>query len=120
MKLKIQEIQSILGSTIYGKELPTRTSYQFSRLAKMLAPEIANFDTERQKLIVKFNGVLTEDKTKFVFAPEDGPKFTAAITELLTTEVEVPFEPLPLTAFGDVKLTPNDLSLIEPLIASEV
>jgi hypothetical protein len=120
MKLKIQEIQSILGSTIYDKVFPTKTSYQISRLAKVLIAEMATFDTERQKLIEKFNGVLNDDKTQFVFSPEDGPGFTAAMTELLTTEIEVPFEPLPLAAFGDVKLTPNDLSQIEPLIIPEV
>ena len=117
MKLKIQDMQNILAANIYDKPFPTKTSYQIARLAKTLSAETATFEAEKQKLIEKHSGVLNEDKTQYVFSTENGPGFSKDMTDLLNSEVEVSFEPLPLEAFGDVKLTPNDLSFLSSIVA---
>ena len=116
MKLKIQQIQGILSANIYDKPFPARASFSLARLAKTLTAELTIFDTERQKLIEKHNGTLNEDQTQYIFSGDDSTAFAKDMTELLETEIEVSFEPMSIEALGDVTLSPNDLTLIDPLL----
>ena len=58
MQLSLLQAQAMIGtpqfpgSPIFGmKNLPTKISYRFTKLAKKIQNEFKDFDEERQKLI---------------------------------------------------------------------
>lgn len=119
MKIKLSDMQGILGSSIYNKALPVKTSFALSRLVKKLSSELQTFEDERQKLIEKYEGKISEDGSQYTFTPENMKEFSKEVSDLLACEIDVAFEPLTLESFGNVDLTPNDLLMIAPLMKDE-
>ena len=117
MQLTLQQAQVISNSPIFGKELPVQVAYKFSKLGKALMEELKLVEDQRMKMIQKYDGVLSEDKTQFSFTPENGEAFQKEMMELLTLPIEVPFQPLPVEKLGNVSLTPNELLALEPILA---
>jgi hypothetical protein len=119
MKLTISQAQGITTSVIFTKDLPVALSFKLAKLGKAITEELKVMEEQRQKLIAKYNGVLTEDRSQFAFEGENAIGFNRDMAIIYATEFEVVFEPVSISSFGDTSLTPNDLALLDPLILPE-
>ena len=117
MQLTLQQAQTIANNPIFGKELPIQVAYKFSKLGKTLMEELKLVEDQRMKLIQKYEGALSEDKTQFSFTPENGEAFQKEMIELLSLPIEVSFQPISVENLGNVTLTPNELLALEPILA---
>jgi hypothetical protein len=100
--------------------LRTDVSFKFAKLAKSLAPDLAIFDEERQKLIEECGGELNEAGTRWAFAVEKAPAFNAGMKALGEVTCEIgPHWPMKLSSLGAVELSPSELMQLEPLFDIE-
>lgn len=118
MKISIEQARVIMQSAIFGEKLPAATSFRFARLGKTLVQEMETFNAERVKLIDRCGGVLNEDGTQYTFSPENAPTFQDGFKSLVSVEIDIGDAfPIPVKDLGEASFSPNDLALIEPLLA---
>ena len=117
MQITLSQAQQILASPIFGKLLPVKVSFKFTKLAKVINEEMKLVDIERAKLIESCNGVLSEDKAQFTFTGEDGARFQGSMNALMENTVDIgPNFPMPIETLGEVvDLTPLELLPLEVL-----
>ena len=116
MKVKISDMQGVLTSSIFNKSLPVKTSYALAKIGKLFSEELKTFEEQRMKIIQDHNGKLTEDGSKYEFTDEERDVVDKAINELWNLEVEVAMDPISIAGFGSTELSPNDLSLLSPIL----
>ena len=101
--------------------LPIKAAYSVSKMIRLIGPELADFNAQRNALILEL-GEKDEDSGNTSISP-DMPafeEFAAKVKELIGVSVELPgVTPLTLSAFGDADLTPETLLQLGPFVVEE-
>jgi hypothetical protein len=109
MKVKLLEIYSSVSvmNKLLDAELPASVAFQLTKLLKNLNDEIKVIEEQRVKLVSKHGettenqGVTVSETNKEAFLKEFG--------ELLDTEIELNWTPVPVSKFDSVNMSANDL-----------
>ena len=94
-------------------------AFKIARLARELDKEMTTFNEERQKLFQKYgekdeNGELVIDENNIIkFPPENIDLINEELNSLLSTEVEVNADKLPVNEVDQFELTPQQMMNIE-------
>lgn len=115
MKLTIAQIKNAepVVAKLLNVELPIKVSYRFTRIVKAFAEELKYFEDSRMKLFDKY-GEDQEDGTRKI-KDEYQQQFFADLTSILNEEVDFKFDhKIDINLLEDVKLTPIELSSLEP------
>lgn len=128
MKIKLADIKKLVeyrpaegGEGVLGKlvrqNLPATAAFKLMKLTKAIETEYQTAEQARVKLVEKYGEKVKKDdgtEALEVLKPRTGD-FLKELTALLETEVEIPFEPLPITTLDGVNITAVEAMLIEPL-----
>lgn len=94
-------------------------AFKIARLARELDKEMTTFNEERQKLFQKYgekdeNGELVIDENNIIkFPSENIDLINEELNSLLSTEVEVNADKLPVNEVDQFELTPQQMMNIE-------
>jgi hypothetical protein len=122
MKVTLAEIKALeIPLTAFLKEkLPLKASYRLSKVLKQISSELADLESERQKLIREYGDV---DETNNEIAIKDEAKliqFRIEFTELLKEEIELNYDPISLSELGDnIQLTLADMTYLSVLFKDD-
>ena len=89
--------------------LPIKTAYTIGKMLRLIAPESAAFNKQRNDLILEL-GEKDEGADTVTIKPNTPAwtEFTEKLQELIAVEVELAgVKPILLSAFGTAELTPN-------------
>lgn len=114
MKVTLETIYVSQNSLtkLINLDLPITTAYKFSRLVKKIREELATFEESRVALVKKYGN--KEDTSGTVRVSLDATEeFSNELKKLLEVEIEVDFEPIPLSDLGDIKMSAVDISNLE-------
>ena len=123
MKVTIYDIVS--ANSIFNKilkyEFTGKQSFVISRLLRVLNAELEQFNTTREILIKKYaefdeNGKIKTTDGYIKISENKKDAFQSEINELLQTEVELNITCIPIEWFDDIKLTPQEIMLLEPFL----
>jgi hypothetical protein len=118
IKIKFYELEYILPSlkTILDKELPIKTSYLLTKLSKQINEEYKFFNDKRMELINKYakrddsGKVITNNENRSILIQEEYiEECQIKINELYDIEMDIEFESLSISIFGDISISPKDL-----------
>jgi len=124
--LRSDPFKASLSKLVNSTELEPKTAYRVMRLAKDIETKLRESQVEWVKLLgkyVKTEGTqwkLNEDKTDFDYL--DGVDKDAAKKEImgfLTKTTEISRDKIGLEALSAAKLSPVDLSTLEPIISTD-
>ena len=102
-------------SKIITHDMPIRTAFSMSRMAKTINDEYTEVEAQRVKLIQKFGEKADDEKMQV--KPDKYADFAKEFNELLGEEVEVEINQISLNQLPeDLKLTPQDAAIIDFLI----
>lgn len=100
-------------------DLPIKIAFRLAKLAKTIEPELNNLEQQRVSLIKRL-GTVSEGGNIQVQADKI-MEFNKEFNSLLTENVSINFEPIPLSLFGnDLKLSALDLSRIDIFIKNDL
>ena len=129
MKITINEIKGMeLGlNTVMGMGLPPKTSYWFKRLMCRVVSEMKAFEKKREALSVKYatkdkdgkpmlKKVKKGEQAEYDVSKEDMVKLRKEFDELLQKEIEIPFQPIKIEAFGNTYPKPDMLYQLGKLV----
>lgn len=116
MKFALGEIRNMKDPLIglLDKPLPVKAAWNLNKLVKAFDKELSDIEEFRVGLIKKL-GQTGEDGN--IKVPDDKMKdFVDGFNELLSQEVDVEFEPLPIDALGaDATISAKDMMALEKL-----
>ena len=129
MKITINEIKGMeLGlNTVMGMGLPPKTSYWFKRLMEKIVSLLIEFEKKKQAIFIKYakkdkdgkpilKKVKKGEQAEYDVSKENMVKLRNEFDELINKEFEIPFTPIKLEAFGDIKIRPDTLYKLGKLI----
>ena len=111
MKLKLSEIvnaQEQIKKLVETK-LPVKVSFKINKLIVSIQPDLKIFEDKRNELVKEYGGVPDEAGMIKVTDPEKLKVFMEKVSELVSIEVEIDFEPIKIQELGDIVLAPKDL-----------
>jgi hypothetical protein len=100
---------------IFDCQLPIKTSLKIHKLNKILSEEFKIIEETRNELVKKY-GEQLEDGASWKVKEENVDKFMGEFAELLKEETDINFEKIPVELLDNVKLSANELSLLENFI----
>jgi len=108
-------------------QLPVKTAYWLNRVLKGVNKEFQELEEARKKLIEKYvsrdergEPKLNEAKTEYEFEPEKRVEFEKEFAELGKEEIEIDIYKFNLDQFGDLKIAPAMMPVLERFIADAV
>ena len=110
MKITLAEVKSLesILSKIFNKEVNIKIAYRLGSLLKKLNEEMLLLEENRVKLIKKYG--IEDEKTKQIqVAPGKTDDFYKEFNELLSLQIEIDFEPIPLKDFGEILISASDI-----------
>jgi len=121
------KISDLLNSTetlqkLAQKDFKAKLAWSIARLLKAAEAEIQGFNEARMNLIKKYgekdeNGELVTDENGNCKITADGTNaFSAELSELIETEVEINANKIKIDLFEDLEFTPSDMAVLEPFI----
>ena len=120
MNVSLNDLQKgfISLSKLAGQDLPIKSSYWLSRLAKAAEAEMKTLEDARIKLVKRLG---EDDGAGNYSIPADAMEaFTAEMAELLDVSVELPGDKIKLDSLGDsVRLSAIDLINLDWLFTAE-
>lgn len=124
MTLTLNDILNITPvlRKLAGQPFPGKMVFRIAKLIKACENELACFEEARKGVIDRYGARkddgeldITEDN-QIRIQPEKIEDCNREMMELLSNEVEMDFEPLPLSCFDNVELTPNEVIMLEKII----
>lgn len=126
MTVSIYDI--ISASPIFTKilqhEFTGKQSFMISRVLRALNTETKSFNKIREEVLKKY--VETDDAGEMIISEgnvkiREGEMeaFQKEINELLYAELDVDVKPIPVDWLDDVKLTPQEMIVLEPFVSME-
>ncbi len=100
---------------IIGQDIDITQSFKLAKMVRTLNEHYKDYDDQRVSLVRKLG---EKDEVTGNFEVKDSAKkaeFVSEMEKLLAIEVELAFEPLSLTDFEGVKLSPSDALGLEKL-----
>jgi len=110
LKITLAEVKSLesILSKIFNKEVNIKIAYRLGSLLKKLNEEMLLLEENRVKLIKKYG--IEDEKTKQIqVAPGKTDDFYKEFNELLSLQIEIDFEPIPLKDFGEILISASDI-----------
>lgn len=126
MTVSIYDI--ISASPIFTKilqhEFTGKQSFMISRVLRALNTETKSFNKIREEVLKKY--AETDDVGEMIVSEgnvkiRDGEmeSFQKEINELLYAELDIDVKPIPVDWLDDVKLTPQEMLILEPFVSME-
>ena len=111
MKLSLGEIYGLTRNLqkITCKELPIKTSFSIYRFLKKSSIELEVLENSRVRLIDKYVDKEPLEGEEKVVPKDKVSEFNEEFSSLLKEEIDIDFEPIPLSDFGDVSISADDL-----------
>ena len=111
--IKLIQIKSVENSLVklLSTDLPIKTAYRLSKLAKSIKKELEHIEEFRVNLVKKHGTV--DDKGNTNVTPENLPAFNKDYSDLMNTECQVSFFEIKIHELGDAKLSALDILNIE-------
>ena len=122
MKLTVQEILSMRNSLVklLQKEIPIKTAFRLSRIAKTLQKELEVFEEQRSKLVEKYGEKNEETGTISVNDKEKQDEFTKEINLILEEVIKMDISPIKTEDIGnDVKISTTDIMTLEKILSQK-
>lgn len=118
--LQILSAETILNKLV-SEEFNGKQSFIIYKTLKAVNKEIEDFNEARQKLIYKYakkdeNGELIVVDDSVSFNGEEAKIFQEEIQDLLTAEVEIICNKIPVDWLEKIQLTPQEIFSIEAFI----
>lgn len=118
----------ISASPIFTKilqhEFTGKQSFMISRVLRALNTETKSFNKIREEVLKKY--AETDDAGEMIVSEgnvkiRDGEMeaFQKEINELLYAELDIDVKPIPVDWLDDVKLTPQEMIILEPFVSME-
>jgi septum formation topological specificity factor MinE len=121
--LRSEPFKTSIQKLINAPGLETKVAYNVVRLAKEVEKTLIELQKEWIQLVGKYvetdgsQWKLNEEKTDFAYlAGVDVEDAKKAIMEYMGTKAEISREPLKLEDLGPARLTPADISVLEPFL----
>lgn len=121
IKLELLELRAIMEglNTIMTDHLPIKASYWVSKLAKKIDKEFGHSEEARMLLVKKYgeldeNGNLISKGSQYNI--KDRLAFDKEFNDLMKTEIDLDFNKIPLSLFGDADVTPASLLALDKFI----
>lgn len=117
--IELNNITNSLDVLINEKEIHIKISYKLSKLYKKLIEELEQYEKNRMKLINKYGNkdldgnLIVKDN---IVELSDIQKFQFEFNELNNIEIEISFEQIDIQDFGDIKIAPKHLIVLDKLI----
>ena len=109
---------------ILQHEFTGKQSFMISRVLRALNTETESFNKTREEVLKKY--AETDDAGEMIVSEgnvkiRDGEMetFQKEINELLYAELDVDVKPIPVDWLDDVKLTPQEMIVLEPFVSME-
>lgn len=109
---QLKQAEVCLGK-IANSSMSVQMGYRFLKLLKTVDIEMKSLEEQRTKLVHKYG---EEKDGSFQVKKENMKNFMDDMKELMSIEVEVPFDPVPLSTFENIQMTPVEIASIEPFI----
>lgn len=124
IKITMNELLNVIPvlRELSNKPFKGATTFKIARLMRELDKETTLFDESRRKLAEKY-GIRKEDGSFDVM--EDGTiklqedkiqECNEEMMNLLTTEIEINADKIPVEAFNDIEISPSQAIIIDALI----
>lgn len=121
------KIANLLNSTdtlqkLSQKDFKAKLAWSIARLLKAAEVEMQGFNEARMTLIKKYgekdeNGeLITDDSGNCKIQNETLQEFTDELSELISSEVEINANKIPINLLEDVDFTPGEMAVLEPFI----
>lgn len=94
--------------------MPARESFLLLRTLKTIDNEYLIVDKTRNQLLASYGS--QDEQGNFIINPDNTSKFQEEINNLLETKITIDCEPIAIELFEDIKISPSQMSLIEPFI----
>jgi hypothetical protein len=118
MELKLIEIQRAQQAfqKIMNTDLPAKTAFRLSRIAKIVDEIYIQIEATRNKLVQKY-GAPAGKTGNIIVKPENVATFQQEFSELLSDEtIELDVKPIKLEVLEEIKLTALDMLALEPFV----
>jgi len=117
MKVKLFEIYSSVPvmNKILEATLPASASFQLTKLLKTLNEEIKIIEEQRVKLVTKYGE--SEENEAVTVSDAKKDDFLKEFSELLDSEIDLNWNPLPISSFEGLNLSVNDMLKVQFLFA---
>jgi len=97
-------------------QLPVKQAYGAAKLLRLVKQELATFNEVRDKKLREL-GTPTDHPDTFNLTPDAQVQFRTQLEKLAAETVTLPYGPLDISTWGDVKVAPADLVALGPLLA---
>jgi len=117
MKVRLIDVYNSVQviNKILDTQLPVTIAFQLTKLIKNLDNEVKIVEEQRVKLVSKY-GEEIEDKG-FTVSEANKEAFLKEFTELLESEIEINWNPVDISKFEGLNLSPNDLMKVSFLFS---
>jgi len=134
-KIKLSKLANAFGleNFLNNKDIPIATSFKLLSLTKKIKSLKKDFEEKMEELFSKY-GITDNGQTKIIEPTEENAhKFNKEIkeletnrlnflnerAELLNVEIEIPITKILQTELKNIKIAPNDLSIVSEFIDFE-
>lgn len=119
MQIKLGEIMNAKDAffKLLSLPLPIKTSYRLSKAARKFDVELKIIEEKRNQLVMKY-GEKNEQGNTMVKQSEMG-NFMKEFNDMLELSIEINIEPIDLSLFEDIKLSPLEIANLDKLIIVE-
>ena len=94
--------------------MPARESFLLLRTLKTIDNEYLTVEKTCNQLLTLYGS--QHEQGNFIINPDNTSKFQEEINNLLETNITIDCEPISIELFEDIKISPSQMSLIEPFI----
>ena len=121
MKYMLAEIRGIQRGLVALSQmtLPITLSYRLGKLMNVCNEEAMAIEEARVKLVKQYAKDDPDKPGELMVTPEHNEKFKEEFIKFLQEETEIDFTPIPISEFGDVKISPLDISGLSKIITDK-
>jgi hypothetical protein len=105
------------------QDLPVKVSFKYKGLVRKVMALVEDFEKVRNDLFNKYQATYNQKNNTFEFKDaESKSAWQKEVSSLLETEIDLKFEPIPLSliAENNIKLSSLDLTLLDWLIIDDI
>lgn len=99
---------------LYQSKTPAKTGFVVKGLVKEVDEELSKYQEQRLEIVQQYGTEVQPGKWEFL--RETVEAANKELTELNAVEVDLKYEPISINALGDVSLSGEDLTYLEPFI----
>jgi len=123
MKIEITlgQLNNVLTSLngLVKVPLPAKYAYRFGKTAKQLQEELATLRENRDNLIRQF-GEPNQEKQNIEVPTEKMEAYIEQYNSLMGEKIEIEFEPMPLSLFGETNVTAADMAWLDEFFVDDL